>query len=181
MSPEQAVSSKHVDERADIYSLGCTLHFLLTGRPVFTASTPIATFAAHVDQPIPSLTAANGAIPSELDAVFCRMVQKDPQQRYQTADEVVNALASVPSEQVDECQPAKDAQVIEASPNASTNILVDDIKLIAGQDKQTSRVDSRRVSRKNKRWNLLAAIAIAAVLGCIAFFIINGQDGDVST
>src|SRR5262245_23688104 len=95
MSPEQALGAANIDHRTDIYSLACTLHFLLLGKPPYQGPTAMATLLKHRDAPIPSLTAARPEIPAELDAVFRRMMAKAPADRYQTMTEVVQALEAV--------------------------------------------------------------------------------------
>jgi len=92
MAPEQALDSHGVDGRADIYSLGCVLHTILTGQPPYPAPTPSRQLAAHREQPIPSLRARRGDVPPQLDAVFQKMLAKLPEQRFQTMQEVVTAL-----------------------------------------------------------------------------------------
>ena len=88
MSPEQAMDAKTSDHRSDIYSLGCTLHFLLTGQPVYPGSTFIQKVVAHREAPLPSLH----EVPPELNAVFRKMIAKKPEDRYQQMDEVVREL-----------------------------------------------------------------------------------------
>jgi serine/threonine-protein kinase len=95
MPPEQALDSTTIDHRADVYSLGCTLYFLLTGRPPYAARSLMALMLAHREAPIPSLCAARPEVPAELDAVFRRMAAKKPEDRDQTMAEVVAALEGV--------------------------------------------------------------------------------------
>jgi serine/threonine protein kinase len=97
MSPEQAVDSGTVDQRADIYSLGCTFCFLLTGRVPYPAGSIMAVMLKHRDAPIPELRAERPDMPPELDALFRRMVAKRPEDRHQTMSEVVKALEQVQS------------------------------------------------------------------------------------
>lgn len=97
MSPEQAADSTSIDHRADIYSLGATLYFLLLGRPPYQAQTMMATLLQHRDAPIPSLVEERKDVPLALDAVFRRMLAKAPVVRYQTMAEVVFALGAVES------------------------------------------------------------------------------------
>jgi len=94
MSPEQAEDFQAADQRSDIYSLGCTLYKLLTGDPVYDADTSMRRLLAHRDAPIPSLREYGRNIPAELDAVFQKMVAKSPDDRYQSMDEVINALTA---------------------------------------------------------------------------------------
>ncbi|TVS15549.1 MAG: hypothetical protein EA424_15775 [Planctomycetaceae bacterium] len=95
MSPEQAASTKDADERADIYSLGVTLWYLLTGRPMYAGDAPIQKLLAHQNQEIPSLQEACADVSPALENVFRRMVAKTPEQRYQTMDEVLQAIESL--------------------------------------------------------------------------------------
>jgi serine/threonine-protein kinase len=96
LPPEQAVDSTSIDHRADIYSLGCTLYYLLTARPPYEAETVMAALLKHRDAPIPLMSAARPGIPAPLDAIFARMVAKKPEDRYQSMAEVIGALEKVP-------------------------------------------------------------------------------------
>ena len=92
MAPEQAVDSSKVDIRADIYSLGCSLYFLLTGQMVFDTDVFAQKMMAHqMQQPIPIRTHSPHVSP-ELEAVVARMMEKKPHDRYQTPAEVAAAL-----------------------------------------------------------------------------------------
>jgi serine/threonine protein kinase len=92
VSPEQALDSRRVDHRTDIYSLGCTLHYLLVGRSIYPGETPMEILVAHREQPIPSLCDARQGVPAALDATYQRMVAKRPDDRFQSMAEVIEAL-----------------------------------------------------------------------------------------
>jgi serine/threonine protein kinase len=92
MAPEQALDSTTIDHRADIYSLGCTLYFLLMGRPPYQAGSMMALLLKHRDAPIPELHGERADIRPEVGAIFHRMVAKDPKDRFQTMTELVQSL-----------------------------------------------------------------------------------------
>ena len=89
MAPEQAMDSSTVNARADIYSLGVTLWYLLTGRAMYQAETVVKRLMAHQNNPVPSLCSACPEASPELDAIFAKMVAKTPEARYQSATEAI--------------------------------------------------------------------------------------------
>jgi serine/threonine protein kinase len=95
MPPEQAMDATSIDHRADVYSLGATLHFLLLGRPPYQGSTLMATLLKHRDAPVPSLVEALPGVPVALDAVFRKMLAKNPADRYQAMADVVSDLERI--------------------------------------------------------------------------------------
>jgi CheY-like chemotaxis protein len=97
MPPEQAIDSGLVDHRADIYSLGCTLYFLLAGKAPYQATSVLAMLLKHREAPIPDLRGARPDVPPELEAVFRRMVAKMPLDRHETMTDVVKDLEQIQS------------------------------------------------------------------------------------
>ena len=92
MSPEQAASTHTVDARTDMYSLGCTLWYLLTGRKIFEGATVMSRMLKHREAPVPSLRSARDDVPAELERLFERMVAKLPEDRFRAMDDVVREL-----------------------------------------------------------------------------------------
>lgn len=92
MAPEQAINVKQVDQRADIYSLGATLYFLLVGRHMYSGNSFLEIVMAHQMLPVPSLRVHRADIPPELEQLFHRLVAKRADDRPQSMREVVAAL-----------------------------------------------------------------------------------------
>lgn len=112
IAPEQARNSRRVDIRADLYSLGCTFYFLLTGRPPFPEGTVIEKLLMHqLDQPTP-IAELRSDVPASVLAVIGKLMAKRPEERFQTPAEVAEILASVP--QAEEPPPAPAAPCLPA-------------------------------------------------------------------
>jgi len=92
MSPEQAQNTRLADERLDIYSLGCTLFFLITGRAPFAKGTGIERLLAHREQPIPSLCQLSPQVPESLDHLLSSLMAKKPADRMATMKELVQRI-----------------------------------------------------------------------------------------
>lgn len=92
LAPEQALNSHMVDHRADIYGLGCTLYFLLTGRPPFSDGTLAQRIAKHQTEMPESIRQQRPNVPGELEGICIKMMQKDPQYRYHTAGDTAEIL-----------------------------------------------------------------------------------------
>jgi len=92
LAPEQAVNSTEVDIRADLYSLGATLYFLLTGRAPFESGTVAEKLLAHQMREPEPVSKYRPEVPKSLEAVIRKMMAKKPVQRYQAPLNVVEAL-----------------------------------------------------------------------------------------
>jgi predicted Ser/Thr protein kinase len=93
VAPEQ-VLGREFDHRVDVYSLGCVLYECLTGRPPFTHEDDVKLLDAHVEDPPPKVTAARPDLPEAIDQVVARAMAKDPDERYASAMEMVDAARS---------------------------------------------------------------------------------------
>jgi serine/threonine protein kinase len=176
ISPE-AIEGQVVDNRSDIYSLGCTAFHLLAGQPPFTGTTIASTMSAHLTKPVPSISTVNEHLPEKTDAVFGRVLAKNPDDRYQSCAEFVTALqesvgggevrypASAPT--LSAATPPKRGAV---DPNAPTQLRKGEATTPPNQRK------SRAVPILASAVGVLAAAA--AVLGVHAT---RGGSGDTAT
>lgn len=99
MAPEQVNTAEDADHRADIYGLGCTLYYLLTGRPPFPGGSSREKAARHLDEQPTSVDEQRSDVPNGLAAVVRKMMAKIPAERYQTAAQAAAALGAFASEQ----------------------------------------------------------------------------------
>jgi serine/threonine protein kinase len=92
LAPEQAIDSSNIDGRADIYSLGCTLYFCLTGHPPFPFGTIPQRLLAHQRETPASILLDRPDCPDDLIEICARMMAKKPDDRFQTAHDVTDIL-----------------------------------------------------------------------------------------
>jgi serine/threonine-protein kinase len=93
LAPEQALDARAVDIRADLYSLGCTFFFLLTGRPPFRGATLPEIFLMHQSDPPPPLSDFRADVPPAVEAIVRKLLAKRPDERFQTPEALAAALA----------------------------------------------------------------------------------------
>jgi serine/threonine protein kinase len=93
IAPEQTLDATNADIRADIYSLGCSLYFLLSGRAPFKGKSLFEILQAHQSQEAPLLSLERPEISAELAAIMAKMMAKDPTKRFQQPIQAAQALA----------------------------------------------------------------------------------------
>jgi len=176
MAPEQASDSRTVDIRADIYSLGCTLYKLLSGRAPFSGPEHRGTLDkmnAHVHQTPPPVRQFAPGVPEELAAILERMLAKDPNDRFATPAEVAAAIepfctgASLPS--LWETVRARDEQAESGPLSDSERAMVraDQVELspLSLRERVRVRADQAPIPRRSTIKTILIGLAF---LGAIA-------------
>jgi eukaryotic-like serine/threonine-protein kinase len=160
MSPEQCRGAGEVDQRSDVYALGCVLFTLLTGRPPFVAAGPGDIIAMHLrEQPTrPSQLSAH--VPAVVDQFVARALQKDPQLRFAGGQEAADALDVVISALDGQARSAKPAHQLAPVPRPA-------VLATAGRGAPAL---ARGASSKHKGTILLGAGA-ALVTGLIAVLV----------
>ena len=166
MSPEQA-RGKNIDRRSDVYSLGLTLYYITTGRPAFDANNAVE-IGILQEQPVTPPSSLVSEFPSSLENVIQKSLEKEPERRYQSAQEMADALQSFCAE-----MPEVEQTVIKpprmASSGDATAVKKDRRFEIEDQEKKSSeeesekRIESRGKSYKQTLWIILALIAAAGI------------------
>ena len=124
MAPEQ-ITSKTVDGRADLYSLGVVFYEMITGRKPFMADTPMAVLFKHASDPLPRPTQFVKNLPQNVELFLLKTLAKEPENRYQTADDIKKTLLSLSDERIhkkNETNPPTEKSTIANDPHK--NILM---------------------------------------------------------
>ena len=98
IAPEQARDPRAADVRSDLYSLGCTLFFMLAGRPPFAEGTMVQKLLQHQQDPPPAIESLRPEVPKRLAGILARMMAKDPADRYQRPAVLVADLVACAEE-----------------------------------------------------------------------------------
>jgi serine/threonine protein kinase len=116
ISPEQARDAKHVDPRTDIYSLGATFYHLTTGRPPFQGNSAAEIMAKHMSEPVMNPQRKNVALSDGFSDMLVKMLEKDPDRRFQSMDEIIQAVERLEKGEkvIERKVRLKDSQIIHA-------------------------------------------------------------------
>lgn len=175
MAPEQAMSTKTADAKADIYSLGCSLYYLLTGKATYDGETLMAKLIAHREQPIPDLRAICPQVPDQVEAIFKKMVAKKIEDRYPTMTAVIADLERCAGGQ------AVNPPSFTASDTGLTNFLkeVDVLQATVTVSRQVSSPDVGNKRTNHYKKPLLIGGGLLAVVILLASLVVklNSKDG----
>ena len=194
MAPEQAQDAASADIRADIYSLGCTLYFLLTGAPPFTGKSVFAILQAHVSTEPTPLGRLRPEVPAELSAVVAKMMTKDPANRYKKPIEAAQRLApfikpgAVPAEPIKTGAPVPAATAGQAEvrkpnkPAPAAASIFNQPTLTAPDERRAAAVKAaarggRPVTRKGSNRRSIAAaftVLILLAVGVLLLLLVGG-------
>lgn len=142
MSPEQGLG-KHVDHRADLYSAGVTLFYILTGKNLFNGSTSMEVIQKHLSDEPPTLIQVAPIMPSWVSDMISKLVKKKPEERYQSAREVLSVLetkeANYNRDASDKRKSSSDKRIPAAS-MPSLNLDSDDVLPVATVENKREKV-----------------------------------------
>ncbi|KUI21977.1 serine/threonine protein kinase [Mycobacterium sp. IS-1496] len=158
ISPE-AIEGEEVDNRSDLYSLGCTAFHLLTGQPPFTGTSIASTMSAHLNKPVPSISTVNPHLPSAMDAVFERVLAKKPDGRYPSCAAFITALQEAAGGEVR--YPAS-AQTLAAARSPNRGVVDPDAPTNV---RKTSEGEGAPPQRRSRTVPILAAVVAVLAIG----------------
>ncbi|MFC1671651.1 serine/threonine protein kinase [Planctomycetota bacterium] len=171
VSPEQARGERDLDGRTDIYSLGATLYHAVTGKPPFGGTSAAVVMTKHLTEQVPWPSEVNPMVSENLSLLIQKMMAKDRNDRYRSADELVRDMEFV----IDGKAP--DSEVVDAHKSSVAGVAAAG----AGAAKRGAAAEAarRRISAKKKPVGLIAGIAggVAAVTILIAVFASRSGDG----
>lgn len=175
MSPEQG-GGEEVDARSDIYSLGVMLYEMVVGVLPYTAETPMAVVIKHIVDPLPMPRSKNPDVPEELQRIILKALSKNPDDRYQRAALLAEALEAVVSQDplwVAESAPRLDPVSTKIVPEESS--AQEDDPVAAATTAEKPRPKRQAITKKIRRWPIVAALG--GVFGLVALIVVVGAVG----
>ena len=131
ISPEQAISSKNVDHRADIYSLGCTFFRIFCGTVPFKGRNSFDSVNKHLNEPVPDPKKSNLEMPNELSNMIQKIMQKEVESRYQSMSEISQEISPLQNNLSESKLNAIANQVKEQTANFGLKIVVALLAVVA--------------------------------------------------
>jgi beta-lactam-binding protein with PASTA domain/predicted Ser/Thr protein kinase len=179
LSPEQARGA-HVDQRSDLYSVGIVLYEMLTGEVPFTGDTPVEIAMKHLSTVPSPPSELNDTVPHDLDAIVLRALAKEPEQRYQSSEEMDADLARVARGLAvsDETEAAATMVLAGAGIAAPTTVLRPTRPLGSAARVEESFYDYDEPMRRRPVWPWLLALGLilsAAIAGWYVWTQIQDQ------
>lgn len=171
MAPEQTLDPSRVDARADLYSLGCTLYFALTGRGPFSFGDTKDKVRAHRRQEAEPIRRKNPAVPEGLANLIQRLMAKDPSQRPATAAALRHELIAFSEEPAPARNPTDSAVIFELVETITLDDAPDTLSEVF-QLETSADSDVAPVSRGPSLW-IVALIAIAAAFGLLVLLAVG--------
>lgn len=183
VSPEQTKSQYNVDGRSDLYSLGCTFYYLLTGEAPFTGGTALEKMLRHGSDAPVAVQSKRAGIPDSVAAIVHKLLAKNPVWRYQKASELATELAAVIGKKADWVAPARPIQ--KRRPTESVSLSTDDdgqdeidldersdstlpTAMMSTRETVMTTRDGRRRKKKKPMWPwvvIAVLLAFAVVMG----------------
>ena len=171
MSPEQCNGTTAIDQRSDVYSLGCVLFNMLTGRPPFEPNGVAAVMAAHLYDPCPRVSAQVLHLPKDLDDLVAKCLAKSPDDRFSNMFELQRACDATLGQLGEALESTTSVVAARTTPLESTSGINTTLSAAAAQPSGVvarSRIDI---------WVKLGVIAAAlALAGAVAFTIATPHD-----
>lgn len=177
LAPESAHGMDAVDERADLYALGVIMYEMLAGKHPFDSTDPVEMFNHHRMTVPPSFaTRAPGVeVPAELDKIIRKLLEKDPYDRYQTAQELVDVLEALPYGHESEEKPKSVAPPAPTNRDSDNSVKPAATPVKAADAAATAAVATTKKKKKKKKsepavngltviMSVIAALAVAAAI-----------------